>query len=173
VIDARGYYALLGVASSATEADIRRAFYAKAKELHPDTGELGDPVAFQAVCDAYQVLGDAGRRARYDDLGEPMRLAPTLEWIGGDEPRAPLRPSPGRWRIALGALLIIAFAVLAGTAYLAGAPEHAPSAKGRYESAEPSGPPALSRADAEADAAAAETLAAPAPPEDYQKSRSR
>ena len=75
--------------------------------------------------------------------------------------------------MALGALLVIGFVALLGALYVSGAGKDAPSTAGKYESAEPSGPPALSRADAEADAAAAETLAKPAPPEDYAKSRSK
>lgn len=165
MIDARGYYAQLGVSSSATAAEIRRAFYAKAKELHPDAGELGDSAAFQAVCDAYQVLGDPNRRANYDDLGNQM--------IVRDDDRAPLPQPFSPWRMALDALLVIAVAALLGTAYFAGGLGHAPPTARTYESAEPSGPPALSRFDAEADAAVAETLKKPPPPEDYAKSRSR
>src|SRR5262245_36140630 len=95
VTDARGYYALLGVAPTATADDIRRAFYAKAKALHPDTGEREDSAAFHAVCDAYQVLGDARRRARYDGWE-----GDTLEWIARDDPPDPLPPVHSRWGIA-------------------------------------------------------------------------
>ena len=164
MIDARGYYAQLGVSSSATAAEIRRAFYAKAKALHPDAGEPGDSAAFQAVCDAYRILGNARLRATYDEA---------IEWIARDDDRAPSRRPLSAWRLALGVVLVTACAVLLATAYLAGVPGHSPPSARAYESAEPAGPPALSRFDAEADAAVAETLKKPPPPEDYAKSRSR
>ncbi len=68
---ASDYYALLGVAPDASDTDIKRAYRAKARELHPDrTG--GDPEAearFKEITVAYEVLRDPQRRARYDRYG--------------------------------------------------------------------------------------------------------
>jgi molecular chaperone DnaJ len=64
------YYELLGVGRDATEADIKKAFRALARELHPDVSELPDAEArFRDVAEAYEVLSDEDRRARYDRYG--------------------------------------------------------------------------------------------------------
>ncbi len=61
------YYAVLGVASDASQKEIKTAYRAKARELHPDTNS--DPGAedrFKAVQQAYEAIGDAKKRAAYD-----------------------------------------------------------------------------------------------------------
>ncbi|CAE8717456.1 unnamed protein product, partial [Polarella glacialis] len=65
-------YDLLGAKPEATEAELRRAFYKKSLALHPDKNP-DNPEAtaqFQAVTDAYRVLGDEGRRRVYDEHGK-------------------------------------------------------------------------------------------------------
>ncbi len=61
-------YKLLGLARSAAEADIRRAFHKLAKELHPDVrpGDKASAERFKKISAAYDFLSDPERRARYD-----------------------------------------------------------------------------------------------------------
>lgn len=63
----KDYYDLLGVSKSATAAEIKTAFRKKAHEHHPDKG--GDAEKFKEFNEAYQVLGNAEKRQRYDQFG--------------------------------------------------------------------------------------------------------
>jgi len=72
-----GLYDLLEVTPEATESEIRRAFYKKSLVLHPDKNP-NNPVTtqqFQAVNDAYRVLGDTERRRIYDEHGQESAAA--------------------------------------------------------------------------------------------------
>jgi curved DNA-binding protein len=59
------HYATLGVAKTATPDEIKRAFRKLASQHHPDKG--GDTAKFQSIQAAYDTLGDAGKRAAYDN----------------------------------------------------------------------------------------------------------
>jgi molecular chaperone DnaJ len=66
----RDYYEVLGVQRGASGAQIKRAFRALARELHPDVSTSPDAeLQFRAVAEAYEVLSDPERRAMYDRLG--------------------------------------------------------------------------------------------------------
>jgi DnaJ-class molecular chaperone len=65
---ARDPYTVLGVAKTADTAAVKKAFRAKARAAHPDSNP-GDPKAedrFKEVNKAYEILGDAEKRARFD-----------------------------------------------------------------------------------------------------------
>ena len=58
------YYSVLGVPKGASEEDIKRAYRKLAMQHHPDRG--GDAAKFQQIQEAYDTLGDAGKRQQYD-----------------------------------------------------------------------------------------------------------
>ncbi len=67
----KDYYDVLGVARSAPEAEIKKAYRKLARKLHPDVNP-GDATAqkkFQEVQEAYEVLQDAEKRKAYDRFG--------------------------------------------------------------------------------------------------------
>ena len=59
------HYATLGVAKNASQDEIKKAFRKLASQHHPDKG--GDTQKFQEVQAAYDTLGDANKRAAYDN----------------------------------------------------------------------------------------------------------
>ena len=70
-MDYRDYYKVLGVERGATEKEIKTAFRRLAQQCHPDKNP-GDKHAedkFKEINEAYEVLGDPEKRAKYDRLG--------------------------------------------------------------------------------------------------------
>ncbi len=69
--DKRDYYEVLGLSKGATDDEIKKAYRRLAKQYHPDMNP-GDKVAenkFKEVNEAYDVLGDPDKKAKYDQYG--------------------------------------------------------------------------------------------------------
>lgn len=76
----KDYYAILGVPKDASAKDIQKAFQQKARKLHPDINKAPDAEErFKEVSEAYAVLSDDAKRARYDAMrsGSPFAGAPS------------------------------------------------------------------------------------------------
>jgi molecular chaperone DnaJ len=68
----RDYYELLGIARDAAPSEIKRAFKKLALKYHPDRNPGSRKEAeerFKEIAEAYEVLGDAEKRRRYDQFG--------------------------------------------------------------------------------------------------------
>lgn len=76
----KDYYFILGVATNASLADIKKAYRVKAAEFHPDrnSSELA-PIKFHAVKEAYDVLSDEDARLAYDENRRRNLLESPLE----------------------------------------------------------------------------------------------
>ena len=64
----KDYYKILGVEKSSSPEEIKKAFRKLAHQYHPDK-EGGDEAKFKEVNEAFQVVGNAEKRAKYDQFG--------------------------------------------------------------------------------------------------------
>jgi molecular chaperone DnaJ len=70
-VSQRDYYQVLGVGRTANESEIKSAYRKLALQFHPDRNQ-GNPEAeekFKEAAEAYSIIGDADKRARYDQFG--------------------------------------------------------------------------------------------------------
>ena len=97
-MDFKDYYSTLGVAKTSTEKEIKTAYRKLARKHHPDVNP-GDKAAesrFKEINEAYEVLGDAAKRKKYDELGANWRAYEQAERAGGPNPFA------GQWNVNTG-----------------------------------------------------------------------
>jgi len=86
----KDYYEILGVPRNASDAELKKAFRKLAREYHPDVAKDKKRAEekFKEINEAYEVLGDATKRKRYDELG--------ANWKSG----ADFQPPPGWENVA-------------------------------------------------------------------------
>lgn len=79
------YYKILGVDKNIPQKDVRAAYRKRAKQFHPDL-HPNDPKAkakFQALNEAYEVISDPDKRAKYDQYGEQWKNIGGFGGAGG------------------------------------------------------------------------------------------
>src|SRR5216110_1970287 len=98
-VEFKDYYKTLGVARTASDEEIRKAFRKLARQYHPDVAKDKKTAEekFKEINEAYEVLGDPQKRKHYDELG--------ANWQEG----AGFRPPPGQQS---GAKFIVVLALL-------------------------------------------------------------
>ncbi len=77
--DERDYYEVLGVQKGASQDEIKKAYHKLAKQYHPDLhpGDKEAEAKFKEANEAYEVLSDEQKRAKYDQSG-PRGVDPQL-----------------------------------------------------------------------------------------------
>ncbi len=80
----KDYYAILGIARSASADEVKAAYRKLARKYHPDVSKEKDAEArFKEVAEAWSTLKDADKRAAYDQLGrhaEGEDIRPPPDW---------------------------------------------------------------------------------------------
>ncbi len=89
------YYKILGVDRNASDKDIRKAYRRLARQYHPDVnpGDAASEEKFKQINEAYQVLSDSEKRAKYDQIGQSYQQWQRMggqpggfnwsDWMGG------------------------------------------------------------------------------------------
>jgi DnaJ-class molecular chaperone len=79
----RNYYKVLGVGRGATEAEIKTAYRKLARKYHPDVNPNNKDAErrFKEANEAYQVIGDAEKRKKYDELGADWERGTSQEEV--------------------------------------------------------------------------------------------
>ena len=82
----RDYYEVLGLNKNATIDEIKKSYRSLAKKYHPDINKSADAEEkFKEINEAYEVLSDSDKRARYDQFGH-SGLDPNAGGFGSGNP---------------------------------------------------------------------------------------
>jgi DnaJ-class molecular chaperone len=96
----KDYYTTLGVPKTASNAEIKRAYRKLARQFHPDLnpGDKKAEARFKEINEANEVLGDADKRRKYDELGANWRAYEQAPGGGGAETGPFTSGGGGRYR---------------------------------------------------------------------------
>jgi curved DNA-binding protein len=105
-VEYKDYYRILGVERSADEKTIKRAYRKLAVQFHPDKnpGNQQAEERFKEINEAYEVLGDAKKRAKYDQLGASYQAWQQRGAPGGFDWSQWMGSAPGGVRVEVGDL---------------------------------------------------------------------
>ena len=75
------YYKILGVDKTIPQKDVKKAYLKRAKQFHPDLhpDDQKAKAKFQALNEAYDVIGDPEKRRKYDQYGEQWKQADAFD----------------------------------------------------------------------------------------------
>jgi len=87
-VEFKDYYAVLGVPKTASESEIKKAYRKLARKHHPDLnpGDKAAEAKFKDINEANEVLSDADKRRKYDELGSNWRAYEQAQRSGAGSP---------------------------------------------------------------------------------------
>jgi len=96
-VEFKDYYAVLGIARTASDDEIKKAFRKLARQYHPDVAKDKKTAEskFKEINEAHEVLSDPGKRRKYDELG--------ADWQNGGRSTSAPGEGPGGWSRSNGA----------------------------------------------------------------------
>src|SRR5262245_7289835 len=99
-MDFKDYYATLGVPKTASAKEIKQAFRKLARKYHPDVnpGDKSAETRFKEINEAYEVIGDADKRKKYDELGSNWKMYEQAQRAGGGASGF----DPSQWNVNFG-----------------------------------------------------------------------
>ena len=100
----KDYYKILGVQKTATEKEIKTAYRKLARKHHPDVNpnDKASEARFKEVQEAYEVLGDADKRGKYDRFGDQWKAYSQAEAAGAGGFPGAGGAAPGGFRMDYG-----------------------------------------------------------------------
>ena len=103
-MDFKDYYSTLAVAKTATAKELKQAYRKLARKHHPDVnpGDKGAETRFKEINEAYEVLGDPGKRKKYDELGANWRAYEQAGSAPGSAGFDPSQFGGGGWNVNAG-----------------------------------------------------------------------
>ena len=98
------YYATLGVKKDSSDKEVKQAYRKLARTFHPDVNpnDTAAETRFKQINEAYEVLGDAEKRRKYDELGANWRLYEQAQQSGQDPVAGGFPFGAGNWSVHFG-----------------------------------------------------------------------